>query len=88
MFFSKFVFVWAIDAAFQENMNVSGFIGILAIVACTTIIHRACGSNIRKTRWQKLRTKSLDGRLCSLLYWPQEDQVIQHKCSYICGQSS
>jgi hypothetical protein len=43
MFFSKFVFVWAIDAAFQDNMNVSGFIGILAVVACATIIHRVAG---------------------------------------------
>lgn len=40
MFLSKFVFVWAIDVVFQDSMNVSGFVAILAIVACVTAIHR------------------------------------------------
>lgn len=40
MFLSKFVFVWAIDMIFDNNMNINGFFGVLLVVLCVTIIHK------------------------------------------------
>jgi len=41
MFLSKFVFVAAIDFTFGDNININGFFGILALVLCVTVIHKA-----------------------------------------------
>lgn len=38
LFLSKFVFVWVIDVIFGNDVNVYGFFGILAVVACVTIV--------------------------------------------------
>ncbi len=38
MFFSKFVFLWAIDFIFRGDFEVSGFFAILILVACVTIL--------------------------------------------------
>jgi hypothetical protein len=40
MFLSKFVFVWAVDIVFGNNINIYGFFGILSIVLAVTIIHK------------------------------------------------
>jgi hypothetical protein len=40
MFLSKFVFVWAIDLLFGNNMTINGFFGILTIVLSVTVLHR------------------------------------------------
>lgn len=40
MFLSKFVFIWAIDIIFGQNIAINGFFGILFIVLSVTIIHR------------------------------------------------
>jgi len=40
MFASKFVFMWAIDLAFGDNVNISGFIGIFVVVLVVTVLHR------------------------------------------------
>lgn len=40
MFLSKFVFIWAIDMIFGENINIHGFFGILYIVLSVTITHK------------------------------------------------
>lgn len=40
MFFSKFVFIWAIDFAFGDNMNIRGFVGILVVVVSVTVVHK------------------------------------------------
>lgn len=40
MFVSKFVFVWGIDLIFSDNIDINGFFGILAVVACVTIVHK------------------------------------------------
>jgi len=37
VFSSKFVFLWALDWAFGHNIDISGFLGILAVIACTTV---------------------------------------------------
>ncbi|MBP9738387.1 hypothetical protein KBD20_01735 [Candidatus Saccharibacteria bacterium] len=41
MFLSKFVFIWVIDIIFGENLNINGFFGILILVVCVTIVHKA-----------------------------------------------
>lgn len=40
MFSSKFVFIGAIDLIFGENMNVSGFVGIMLVAISATIAAR------------------------------------------------
>lgn len=40
MFVSKFVFIWAIDLVFGDNITVYGFFGILLLVASVTIVHK------------------------------------------------
>lgn len=40
MFLSKFVFIWVLDLIFGSYINIHGFLGILAIVLCVTIIHK------------------------------------------------
>ena len=40
MFFSKFVFLGVISVIFRESVEVSGFVGLLLIVACLTIAQR------------------------------------------------
>lgn len=37
MFSSKFVFLAVIDAIFRENVEISGFIGLLLIIICLTL---------------------------------------------------
>ncbi|HET9661753.1 MAG TPA: hypothetical protein VFP05_15605 [Thermomicrobiales bacterium] len=38
MFFSKFVFLWALDWAFGSNFAVSGFVAIMIVIACVTVL--------------------------------------------------
>lgn len=40
MFASKFVFIWAIDFTFGNNIEINGFFGILLIVLSVTAVHR------------------------------------------------
>jgi len=40
LFISKFVFVWAIDLVFSDDINIKGFFGILLVVASVTIVHK------------------------------------------------
>lgn len=54
MFLSKFVFIWAIDSVFGDNMNINGFFGILIIVICVTIIQQATYKTFLKLGDQSL----------------------------------
>ncbi|MCC6674282.1 MAG: hypothetical protein IT339_03735 [Thermomicrobiales bacterium] len=38
MFFSKFVFLWAIEFVFQGNFEVGGFFSVLILVTCVTVL--------------------------------------------------
>jgi len=40
MFFSKFVFLGAIDIVFSSNVDISGFIGLIIIILCATILQK------------------------------------------------
>jgi hypothetical protein len=40
MFASKFVFIWAIDVVFGDDVNVNGFFGIFMIALVVTVLHR------------------------------------------------
>lgn len=40
MFISKFVFIWAIDVVFGNDITIHGFFGILLVVAAVTIVHK------------------------------------------------
>ena len=40
LFFSKFVFLAVIDLIFQEDVYISGFFGLMAIVVCLTIVQK------------------------------------------------
>ena len=40
MFLSKFVFIWAIDGLFGDDVNINGFFGILILAATVTVIYR------------------------------------------------
>ena len=40
MFSSKFVFIWAIDVVFGEDVNINGFFGVLAVALIVTVTHR------------------------------------------------
>jgi len=37
IFLSKFVFLWAISAVFRNEVEVSGFVGLISIIATMTI---------------------------------------------------
>lgn len=41
MFLSKFVFLGVIDVIFGEQVEISGFVGLLAIIICLTIAQNA-----------------------------------------------
>jgi hypothetical protein len=38
MFFSKFVFLWALDWAFGHEFEVSSFVAIMIVIACVTVL--------------------------------------------------
>lgn len=38
LFFSKFIFLWIIDVVFGQNVEISGFVGLLLIILVMTII--------------------------------------------------
>jgi hypothetical protein len=40
MFSSKFVFIWAIDLVFGDDVDINGFFGIFAVALVVTIVHR------------------------------------------------
>lgn len=40
MFASKFVFIWAIDLALGDNVDINGFFGIFAVALVVTVVHR------------------------------------------------
>ena len=40
MFFSKFVFLGVISVIFSEDVEISGFVGLLLIIACLTIAQK------------------------------------------------
>ena len=40
MFTSKFVFIWAIDLVFGDDVDINGFFGIFAVALVVTVVHR------------------------------------------------
>jgi hypothetical protein len=40
MFLSKFVFIWALDIVLGSYLTINGFVGILLIIVCVTVIHK------------------------------------------------
>lgn len=54
MFLSKFVFIWAIDSVFGNDINIHGFFGILLVVLCVTIIHTMADKTFIKLGDSKL----------------------------------
>lgn len=40
MFLSKFIFVWVLDLIFRAYIHIGGFVGILLVVICVTIVHK------------------------------------------------
>jgi hypothetical protein len=40
MFSSKFVFIWAIDLVFGNEVNINGFFGIFLVALLATVAHR------------------------------------------------
>ena len=40
MFVSKFVFIWAIDVVFGDDVNINGFFGIFIVALVVTVMHR------------------------------------------------
>lgn len=40
MFFSKFVFLGVIGAVFRQTVEISGFIGLIVIIACLTLAQK------------------------------------------------
>lgn len=40
MFLSKFVFVWAIDLVFGDNVSIYGYFGIVAVIMSVTIANK------------------------------------------------
>ena len=40
MFTSKFVFIWAIDVVFGDDVDINGFFGIFAVALLATVVHR------------------------------------------------
>jgi hypothetical protein len=49
MFFSKFIFLAVLDFIFGNNIEISGFIGLLLIIICLTIAQK-----IVQTIYEKL----------------------------------
>jgi glucan phosphoethanolaminetransferase (alkaline phosphatase superfamily) len=43
MFFSKFVFLGVISVIFKDDVEISGFVGLLLIVACLTLAQKLAG---------------------------------------------
>jgi hypothetical protein len=43
LFSSKFVFIWAIDLVFGDDVNINGFFGIFAVALLVTVAHRSAG---------------------------------------------
>jgi Na+/proline symporter len=41
LFSSKFVFIWAIDLVFGDDVDIDGFFGIFAVAVLVTVVHRA-----------------------------------------------
>jgi hypothetical protein len=40
MFLSKFVFLAVIDVIFGENVEISGFVGLLLMIICLTLVQK------------------------------------------------
>ena len=40
MFSSKFVFIWAIDTVFGDDVNFDGFVAIFVVALAVTVMHR------------------------------------------------
>ena len=41
LFISKFVFLAVIDTIFGQNVEISGFVGLLVIIACITVAQKS-----------------------------------------------
>lgn len=41
LFISKFVFLAVIDTVFGQNVEISGFVGLLVIIACLTVAQKS-----------------------------------------------
>lgn len=48
LFFSKFIFLAVIDIIFRQNVEISGFIGLLLIIACCTLVQYVVEYTYRK----------------------------------------
>lgn len=48
LFLSKFVFLWVISFVFREEVHISGFVGLLFIVAILTILQQLFELSYRK----------------------------------------
>ncbi|MBU4213925.1 MAG: hypothetical protein KJ792_04635 [Actinobacteria bacterium] len=48
MFGSKFVFLWVIALVFRDEVEVSGFVAILVLVACFTVVQLVGGAVYRR----------------------------------------
>ncbi|WP_159808388.1 hypothetical protein [Cellulomonas citrea] len=48
MFSSKFVFLWVIGLVFSAEVEISGFVAILVLVACFTVVQLVGGAVYRR----------------------------------------
>ncbi len=48
IFLSKFVFLWAIELVFSKDVEISGFFGILVVIASFTIIQKLIDLLLKK----------------------------------------
>lgn len=48
MFFSKFVFLWVFDKVFGDNLDISGFIGLIVIITTVTTISLSINAIYKK----------------------------------------
>lgn len=48
MFFSKFVFLGVISVIFSDDVEISGFVGLLLIIACLTIAQKLVELSYKK----------------------------------------
>ena len=55
MFLSKFVFLWVLDLIFGDNLEVSGFVGLILIILTVTLL-----SLLINTFYKKLLTKDIE----------------------------
>ena len=55
MFFSKFVFLWVLDLVFGDNLEVSGFVGLIGIILTVTLL-----SLLINTTYRKLLNKDIE----------------------------